>query len=101
MGGAANLLQTQQLSLLVFDERTDKDRSMDTVNQYREIIRQIITQYAGYKPSHGAIDTEMVIDRERDHYEVIHIGWDGDRRVHGPIIHIDIIGRPFTDFAAA
>ncbi|MCK6588007.1 MAG: XisI protein [Polyangiaceae bacterium] len=65
---------------------------MDTVNQYREIVRQIIAEYAAYKPSHGAIDTEMVIDRERDHYEVLHVGWDGDRRVHGPIIHIDIIG---------
>ena len=38
---------------------------MATVNQYREIVRQVIAQYAGYKPSHGAIDTEMVIDPER------------------------------------
>jgi hypothetical protein len=65
---------------------------MDTVNTYRELVRQIIAQYAGYKPSHGAIDTEMVIDPERDHYEVLHVGWDGHRRVHGAVIHIDIIG---------
>ena len=31
------------------------------------------------------------MDRERDHYEVVHVGWDKARRVHGSIVHIDII----------
>jgi hypothetical protein len=30
------------------------------------------------------------VDRERDHYEVMHVGWDGVRRVHGCVVHIDI-----------
>jgi acetyltransferase-like isoleucine patch superfamily enzyme len=30
--------------------------------------------------------------RARDHYEVIHVGWDGVRRVHGAVVHIDISG---------
>lgn len=34
----------------------------------------------------------ILIDAERDAYEVMHIGWDGERRVHGAAIHIDIIG---------
>src|SRR5947209_6562125 len=65
---------------------------MDRVERYREIVRRVIDQYAGYKPSHGQIETEAVVDREKDHYEVIHIGWDGPRRVHGSVIHIDIKG---------
>lgn len=42
-------------------------------------------------PSHGQIDTEAVTDTENGHYEVLHVGWDGARRVHGSVIHIDII----------
>ena len=65
---------------------------MDSIAHYKEIIQHLIYQYASYKPSHGEITTEAVIDSKLEHYEVIHVGWDGERRVHGCIIHIDIIG---------
>jgi len=65
---------------------------MDRLEHYRAIVRQLIEEYARYKPSHGQIETEAIVDRERDHYEVMHVGWDGVRRVHGSVVHIDIIG---------
>jgi hypothetical protein len=49
-------------------------------------------EYATYKPSHGQIETEAIIDPDKGHYELLHVGWDGVRRVHGAVIHIDIIG---------
>ncbi|MDZ8031317.1 XisI protein [Nostoc sp. DedSLP04] len=64
---------------------------MDKLARYREIIRQLIFDYASHKLANGQIDTEAVIDSERNHYEVLHIGWDGVRRVHGSVVHIDII----------
>jgi hypothetical protein len=64
---------------------------MDRTDQYREIVRRLIHEYASYKPSHGQIETEAIIDPEKDHYEVMHVGWDGPRRVHGSVVHIDII----------
>ena len=63
---------------------------MDQVDRYREIVRRLIEEYASYKPAYGEIRTEAVVDREHDHYEVIQLGWHGDRRVHGSIIHIHI-----------
>ncbi len=65
---------------------------MDTIEKYREIVKHIIYDYAKYKPSHGQIDTEVITDMQNDHYELLHIGWDGSRRVHGSVLHIDIIG---------
>ena len=65
---------------------------MDKMNKYREIVKNLIFEYAKYKPSHGEIETEAITDTERDHYEVMHVGWDGVRRVHGSVVHIDIIG---------
>jgi hypothetical protein len=65
---------------------------MDRIERYRQIVSRLIAEYALYKPSHGRIDTEAVIDRERDHYEVLHVGWDGTRRVHGSVVHVDLIG---------
>jgi len=63
---------------------------MDQLNRYRTIVRRLIEEYASYKPAYGDIRTEPVIDAERDHYEVLQVGWLDDRRVHGPVIHIDI-----------
>ena len=33
----------------------------------------------------------MVSDRHGDHYLLLAVGWDGAQRVHGSIVHIDII----------
>jgi hypothetical protein len=54
------------------------------------IVRKVIEEYAGCRPSHGQIEAEAMIDREHDHYEVMHVGRDGARRVHGCVIHINI-----------
>jgi XisI protein len=65
---------------------------VDRLTEYRRIIRQVLADYAGCRPANGEIDCELVIDPERDHFEVLHVGWDGVQRVHNSVIHIDIIG---------
>jgi len=64
---------------------------MDKLTRYRKILEQIINDYASHKPSNGRIESEAIIDREKDHYEVMQVGWDKVRRVHGTVIHLDII----------
>jgi hypothetical protein len=63
---------------------------MDKLDKYREILRRLVEEYAACKPAHGDIHLEAVVDRERDHYQVMQVGWDGRRRVHGSVIHLDI-----------
>jgi hypothetical protein len=63
---------------------------MDTLTRYQQIVRELIQEYA-YKPSHGEIEPEIVIDKDGRHYEIMHVGWDGPRRVHGSVLHIDIL----------
>src|SRR5262245_19550615 len=65
---------------------------MDKLARYREIVCRVIGEYARHKPSNGQIETEAIIEPAKDHYEVMHVGWDGVRRVHGCVIHLDIIG---------
>ncbi|BAY13995.1 XisI protein [Calothrix sp. NIES-2098] len=65
---------------------------MDKLTKYREIVRQIINEYAKHKPYHGKIDPLPIIDTENDRYQVVQVGWDGVRRVHGCTVHLDIIG---------
>ena len=64
---------------------------MDQVSRYREILRQIVTQYASWGASRCDIRSEAVIDTDHDHYEVMSVGWQGRHRVHGCVVHLDII----------
>jgi hypothetical protein len=52
----------------------------------------VIEDYAQGKSKYGHIESEAIMDEVRGHYEVVDVGWDNkSRRVHGTIVHIDII----------
>jgi len=61
---------------------------MDKLDRYRKLVKDILTEDAQYKPSHGEIDPILVFDDERDSYQLMYIGWHNDRRVHATIIHM-------------
>lgn len=63
---------------------------MDTLEHYRHSIERILTDYARIPYAHGDIQSQTVFDRLHDHYVLINVGWDR-RRVHGCLVHIDII----------
>ena len=65
---------------------------MDTRTADRDVIEQVLTDYAAIPFSHGQVTTQTVFDRERDHYLLVLVGTDGGRRVHGSLVHVDIVG---------
>ena len=40
------------------------ERSADTLAQYRQWIRQILTEHAKHNPSHGDLETFTIFDSE-------------------------------------
>ncbi len=63
---------------------------MDKLTQYRASIHQLLEQYANQHHSYGDIETQVLEDTAHDHYQVCHVGWHQDRRIHGCILHLDI-----------
>lgn len=63
---------------------------MDKLDRYQEAVKALILDYAQYKPSIGEIEPEVVFDIDRDHYELMMVGWRRTSRVHGSVIHMDI-----------
>lgn len=61
---------------------------MEGIN-YRELVQKIL---AGH--SRNDLDTEtkvqLIFDTERDRYQVVHLGWEQQKRVYGCVIHVDI-----------
>jgi ketopantoate reductase len=52
----------------------------------------ILRECASYKPSYGDVDVEMIINPSIGHDRLMTVGWDGQHRVHGCILHVDIKG---------
>lgn len=63
---------------------------MDSTDEYRQIVRRLIEEYAKFPPSHGDIQVEVIFDEKNDHYELMFAGWSGAYRIHGSVLHIDI-----------
>jgi hypothetical protein len=64
---------------------------MDKLARYREIIRGVLNDYATWKPSSPQVTSEIIFDPALDHFELKYLGWDGHRRVHSCVFHLDII----------
>src|ERR1700733_10490610 len=64
---------------------------MDTIDRYREIIESILLVYTKIPYAYGDFQSEAIFDRTRDRYVLMNVGWDNKKRVHGSLVHIDII----------
>ena len=64
---------------------------MDPVARNKKAVRDLVHEYANIRSSYGEINTEEIIDEKKGHYEVMQVGWMGSQRIHGSVIHIDLI----------
>ncbi len=66
-----------------------------TLDRYRRIIESILSEYTKIPYAYGDIQTEAVFDREHDRYLLVNTGWDLGQRVHGCLVHADLIDGKF------
>jgi XisI protein len=68
---------------------------MDFLDTWRDELERILVEHAAIPYAHGEIHSEVVVDRKRDRYLLLDIGWQGYERAHGVLIHVDIINHRF------
>lgn len=64
---------------------------MDKLTDYSQIIESILNEHARIPYSHGNIESNVVVDAERNDFILMIAGWDGPRRIHGCLVHVQII----------
>ena len=64
---------------------------MDTLSHYRKAVIDVLSDHLVANYATADITKELVVDEKNDRYLVMLIGWEGIRRVHGALIHADII----------
>lgn len=65
---------------------------MDPVIDEREVIRACLRELVQIRYANGDIQNETVFDETAGRYLVMSQGWMGPRRVHGCLVHVEILG---------
>jgi hypothetical protein len=63
---------------------------MDKLQRYRQIIQQLLSEQAHPYCHSDDVETEIICDTERDHYQLAYIGWEDQERIFNLILHLDI-----------
>jgi hypothetical protein len=63
------------------------------VEQYRKYIRQILSERqkrASMSRNYEEYEVQTIFDEQQDHYQLLYVGWRGNKRDFGCILHLDI-----------
>jgi hypothetical protein len=67
------------------------------VELYRQYIQQLLSERAQRAAKQRDLqsnvleyEVQTIFDTERDHYQLLHVGWRTNRRDFGCILHLDI-----------
>lgn len=60
------------------------------IEKYRELIKYIVEKNSRCDCEEREVETQIAFDIERDRYLMFHVGWRGEQRVYGCVIHIEI-----------
>jgi len=63
---------------------------MDKLQRYRQIVQEILADQAHPYTHSNDVDTQIICDTENDHYQLSYIGWEGQQRIFGVVLHFDI-----------
>jgi hypothetical protein len=63
---------------------------MDNLEQYRAAIKKILSDHAATSASRETVQAQLIFDETHDHYQLAYVGWQGSKRVFGPVLHFDI-----------
>ena len=61
------------------------------LDDWRDIIERVLTNYSAIPYSYSEVKKEPVFDRVRDRYLILVVGWEGHRYEHGCTVHIDLV----------
>ncbi len=66
---------------------------MDKVLKYQHAIVRFLEGYAKIKPANMKdVQNQVVVDTQNHHYQLVRVGWSGNKHVHQSVFHFDLIG---------
>ncbi len=61
---------------------------MDRIN-YQALLEQLILAHR-QDAAEGLIEHQVILDKERGHYQVLSVGWENNQRLYNVLLHVDL-----------
>ncbi|MCU0326765.1 MAG: XisI protein [Spirosomaceae bacterium] len=64
---------------------------MEKLIKYQQILTEFLEEYAKIKYANVPnLEQQIIIDKDRNHFQLVSIGWLKDQFVHDTVFHFDI-----------
>ena len=63
---------------------------MEKLAKYQQFIQNLLSRYAEIQSTYRGTEIQAVFDTVRNHYQIVHLGWQGTRWVHSCSVHVDL-----------
>ena len=59
--------------------------------KYPNYIQELMEEYVNSDDSYDEqVEKELIFDTMRHRYQIVNVGWQGEQRIYGCVLHIDI-----------
>ncbi len=67
---------------------------MERLAFYQSKIQEVLNEYLAdlRQPANKDIDFVPISDKEKNHFQIIAMGWENDDRIFNLLFHLDVIG---------
>jgi hypothetical protein len=63
---------------------------MAALTEYQIKIQDLLTELAAYGSKDGEVESQLIFDEQRNHYQLVYVGWRNNHRIYGCVVHLDI-----------
>jgi hypothetical protein len=63
---------------------------MDKLERARRCIQDLLEEYLAQVPVKKGVESQLLIDTQRDHYQWMRVGWSDRQRTYHVVMHLDI-----------
>ncbi|MEZ4775153.1 MAG: XisI protein [Bacteroidia bacterium] len=63
---------------------------MEKVARYQKLIRELLEEWAEVRESEENVENQVIVDTIQNHFQLVRVGWVGDKYIFSPMIHFDI-----------
>lgn len=63
---------------------------MDRLEHCQTSVQALLEQHSNFKGQDSEVENKLFFDTDRDHYQLMRVGWHGLHRVYHTVLHFDI-----------
>lgn len=63
---------------------------MDRLTEYQIKVQNLLSELAVYGGTDAEVESQLIFDTDRNHYQLAHVGWRNEHRIYGCVVHLDI-----------